>query len=144
MCAALICGDQPLGHNEPSVPMENLYHLCCHVLQLVSLQKTAIYDALLKVTTQCVSPSREQRYYLHLKTAFQVGTVMVEWSVYLASSRYRELSLMFWNHAYLPKSCLIMTDHSLSACSSIKPSKLILCYLGIARTSCELNHHNTD
>lgn len=78
MCAVLICGEQPVGHNEPSVPVENLYHLCRHVLQLVSLQKTAIYDALLKITTQCVSPSREQRYNLHLKAAFQVVTILMQ------------------------------------------------------------------
>lgn len=87
MCAVLTCGDQPVGHNEPSVPVENLYHLCRHVLQLVSLQKTAIYDALLRITTQCVSPSREQRYYLHLKAAFQVVPVKVQWTICLASSR---------------------------------------------------------
>uniref|UniRef100_A0A3Q1HI60 Cyclin N-terminal domain containing 1 n=1 Tax=Anabas testudineus TaxID=64144 RepID=A0A3Q1HI60_ANATE len=50
-----------LGHNEPSIPVEELCDLCRHVLRFVSLQKAAIYDALLKTTTQCVSPSREQR-----------------------------------------------------------------------------------
>ncbi|XP_030196364.1 cyclin N-terminal domain-containing protein 1 [Gadus morhua] len=50
-----------LGHNEPSTPMEQLYGLCGHVLRFVSLQRTAIYDSLLKVTTQCFSPSPEQR-----------------------------------------------------------------------------------
>ncbi|XP_018537469.1 cyclin N-terminal domain-containing protein 1-like [Lates calcarifer] len=50
-----------LGHNEPSIPVEHLYGLCCYVLQFVSLQKTAIYGTLLKTTTRCVSPSREQR-----------------------------------------------------------------------------------
>ncbi|KAF7666206.1 hypothetical protein LDENG_00115880 [Lucifuga dentata] len=50
-----------LGHNESSVPVECLYDLCCHVLQFVSLQKTAIYESLLMVTTQCARPSREQR-----------------------------------------------------------------------------------
>ncbi|XP_059893530.1 cyclin N-terminal domain-containing protein 1 [Gadus macrocephalus] len=50
-----------LGHNEPSTPMEQLYGLCGHVLRFVSLQRTAIYESLLKVTTQCCSPSPEQR-----------------------------------------------------------------------------------
>ncbi|XP_070783769.1 cyclin N-terminal domain-containing protein 1 [Enoplosus armatus] len=50
-----------LGHNEPSIPVERLYHLCHHVLQFISLQRTAIYDSLLVTTTQCVSPSREHR-----------------------------------------------------------------------------------
>ncbi|CAB1437951.1 unnamed protein product [Pleuronectes platessa] len=50
-----------LGHNEPSVPVEDLYDLCHHVLQLVSLDRAAVYDSLLKTTTRCNSPSREQR-----------------------------------------------------------------------------------
>ncbi|XP_051273221.1 cyclin N-terminal domain-containing protein 1 [Dicentrarchus labrax] len=50
-----------LGHNEPSIPVERLYHLCHHVLQFVSLQRTAIFNSLLVMTTQCVSPSTEQR-----------------------------------------------------------------------------------
>nr|XP_020472195.1 cyclin N-terminal domain-containing protein 1 [Monopterus albus] len=50
-----------LGHNESSIPVECLYDLCHHVLQFVSLQRTSIYDTLLNVTTQCVSPSSEQR-----------------------------------------------------------------------------------
>ncbi|XP_028424518.1 cyclin N-terminal domain-containing protein 1 [Perca flavescens] len=50
-----------LGHNEPSIPVEQLYELCHHVLQFVSLQRTAIYGSLLETTTQCVNPSREQR-----------------------------------------------------------------------------------
>ncbi|KAK2820643.1 hypothetical protein Q5P01_023602 [Channa striata] len=50
-----------LGHNEPSIHVEHLYDLCHHVLRFVSLERAAIYDTLLKTTTQCVSPSREQR-----------------------------------------------------------------------------------
>ncbi|XP_004080647.1 cyclin N-terminal domain-containing protein 1 isoform X1 [Oryzias latipes] len=50
-----------LGHNDPSVPVKRLYHLCRHVLQFITLQKAAIYDSLLKVTTQRASPSKEQR-----------------------------------------------------------------------------------
>ncbi|RVE59950.1 hypothetical protein OJAV_G00192780 [Oryzias javanicus] len=50
-----------LGHNEPSVPVKRLYHLCRHVLQFITLQKAAIYDGLLKVTTQRSSPTKEQR-----------------------------------------------------------------------------------
>ncbi|XP_026171707.1 cyclin N-terminal domain-containing protein 1 [Mastacembelus armatus] len=50
-----------LGHNEPSIPVEHLYDLCHQVLQFVSLQRTSIYDTLLKAATQCGSPSREQR-----------------------------------------------------------------------------------
>ncbi|XP_005725934.1 cyclin N-terminal domain-containing protein 1 isoform X1 [Pundamilia nyererei] len=50
-----------LGHNEPSVPMKPLYHHCHHVLQFISLERTAIYETLLMTTTERVSPSREQR-----------------------------------------------------------------------------------
>ncbi|CAK6956861.1 cyclin N-terminal domain-containing protein 1 [Scomber scombrus] len=50
-----------LGHNEPFIPVERLYHLCHHVLQFVSLQRTTIYQSLLMTTTQCLSPPREQR-----------------------------------------------------------------------------------
>ncbi|XP_022047077.2 cyclin N-terminal domain-containing protein 1 [Acanthochromis polyacanthus] len=50
-----------LGHNEPSIPVDRLYHHCQHVLQFISLQRTAIFDSLLMTTTQCVEPSREQR-----------------------------------------------------------------------------------
>ncbi|XP_008285753.1 cyclin N-terminal domain-containing protein 1 [Stegastes partitus] len=50
-----------LGHNEPSIPVDRLYHLCQHVLQFISLQRTAIFDALLMTTTRCVTPSRELR-----------------------------------------------------------------------------------
>ncbi|XP_041829629.1 cyclin N-terminal domain-containing protein 1 [Melanotaenia boesemani] len=50
-----------LGHNEPSIPVEHLYHLCHPVLQFITLQRTAIYDTLLKVATQCVCPSQKQR-----------------------------------------------------------------------------------
>ncbi|KAM9336936.1 cyclin N-terminal domain-containing protein 1 [Symphorus nematophorus] len=50
-----------LGHNEPFTPVERLYRLCLHVLQFVSLQRTAIFDSLLVTTTQCESPSPEQR-----------------------------------------------------------------------------------
>ncbi|KAG8008753.1 Cyclin N-terminal domain-containing protein 1 [Nibea albiflora] len=50
-----------LAHNEPSISLEHLYHLSHYVLQFISLQRSAIFDALLVTTTQCVSPSREQR-----------------------------------------------------------------------------------
>ncbi|CAI5658326.1 unnamed protein product [Oreochromis niloticus] len=50
-----------LGHNEPSIPLKHLYHYCHHVLQFISLERTAIYETLLMATTECVSPSREQR-----------------------------------------------------------------------------------
>ncbi|XP_072229598.1 cyclin N-terminal domain-containing protein 1 [Leuresthes tenuis] len=50
-----------LGHNEPSIPVERIYNLCHPVLRFITLQRTAIYDALLRVTAQCVCPSREQR-----------------------------------------------------------------------------------
>ncbi|XP_068610933.1 cyclin N-terminal domain-containing protein 1 [Brachionichthys hirsutus] len=49
------------GHNEPSIALDRLHRLCRHVLRFVSLQRTAIFDSLLVTTTQCVSPSREQR-----------------------------------------------------------------------------------
>ncbi|XP_041819297.1 cyclin N-terminal domain-containing protein 1 [Chelmon rostratus] len=50
-----------LGHNEPSISVERLYHLCHHVLQFVTLQRTAIFESLLVTTIQHVSPSTEQR-----------------------------------------------------------------------------------
>ncbi|XP_069560799.1 cyclin N-terminal domain-containing protein 1 [Brachyistius frenatus] len=50
-----------LGHNERSVPVKHLYHLCHHVLQFIVLERTAIYDTLLMTTTRGVSPSGEQR-----------------------------------------------------------------------------------
>ncbi|XP_070847198.1 cyclin N-terminal domain-containing protein 1 [Chaetodon trifascialis] len=50
-----------LGHNEPSLSVEHLYHLCHHVLQFVTLQRTAIFESLLVTTTQRVDPSRQQR-----------------------------------------------------------------------------------
>ncbi|XP_035997591.1 cyclin N-terminal domain-containing protein 1 [Fundulus heteroclitus] len=50
-----------LGHNEPSIPVERLYLLCHHVLQFITLDQIAIYESLLRITTQSVSPSREQR-----------------------------------------------------------------------------------
>ncbi|KAM9716448.1 cyclin N-terminal domain-containing protein 1 [Menidia menidia] len=50
-----------LGHNEPSIHVERIYSLCQPVLQLITLERTAIYGQLLRLTTQCASPSREQR-----------------------------------------------------------------------------------
>ncbi|XP_046888702.1 cyclin N-terminal domain-containing protein 1 isoform X2 [Hypomesus transpacificus] len=50
-----------LVHNESSIPVEHLHHLCRHVLQFTYLQKTAIYDSLLMATTRRSSPSNEQR-----------------------------------------------------------------------------------
>ncbi|KAM9425813.1 cyclin N-terminal domain-containing protein 1 [Pholidichthys leucotaenia] len=50
-----------LGHNEPSVPVEHLYHQCGHVLQFISLHRTDIYETLLRNTTWCENPSRKQR-----------------------------------------------------------------------------------
>ncbi|KAK6301648.1 cyclin N-terminal domain-containing protein 1 [Coregonus clupeaformis] len=50
-----------LGYNDSSIPVEHLHHLCRYVLQFTYLQRTAIYDSLLMATTQCLSPSDEQR-----------------------------------------------------------------------------------
>ncbi|XP_013887591.1 cyclin N-terminal domain-containing protein 1 [Austrofundulus limnaeus] len=50
-----------LGHNEPTIPIEHLYQLSRHVLQFITLERSSIYDTLLKTTTQSVNPSREQR-----------------------------------------------------------------------------------
>ncbi|XP_061666631.1 cyclin N-terminal domain-containing protein 1 isoform X2 [Syngnathoides biaculeatus] len=50
-----------LGHNEPSAPVERLHHLCCHLLQFVSLQRRTLYNALLAVTTESRNPTAEQR-----------------------------------------------------------------------------------
>lgn len=63
--------------------MEDLYDLCHHILQFVSLQRTPIFDTLLKATTQCVSPTTEQRYHICTTHMFvsvlgQVVTTMLE------------------------------------------------------------------
>ncbi|KAM4623489.1 cyclin N-terminal domain-containing protein 1 [Polymixia lowei] len=50
-----------LGHNDSSTPVERLDQLCRHILQFTCLERTAIYHSLLMTTTQCLSPSREQR-----------------------------------------------------------------------------------
>nr|XP_020486459.1 cyclin N-terminal domain-containing protein 1 [Labrus bergylta] len=50
-----------LGHNESSTPVDRLYPLCHHVLQFVSLQRTAIYESLLGTTVQWESPTTEHR-----------------------------------------------------------------------------------
>nr|XP_061807207.1 cyclin N-terminal domain-containing protein 1-like [Nerophis lumbriciformis] len=50
-----------LANNEPSAPVEHLYRLCRHVLQLVSLQRDSFYDALLTITTQNLNPTAEMR-----------------------------------------------------------------------------------
>ncbi|XP_058476575.1 cyclin N-terminal domain-containing protein 1 [Solea solea] len=50
-----------LGHNEPSIHVERLYDMGHHVLQFVSLQRTPIYETLLKTISQCLNPTREQR-----------------------------------------------------------------------------------
>lgn len=50
-----------LGNNQPSIPVERLYELCHHVLQFVSLERNTIFECLLVSTTQCASPSEEQR-----------------------------------------------------------------------------------
>ncbi|XP_015243500.1 PREDICTED: cyclin N-terminal domain-containing protein 1 [Cyprinodon variegatus] len=50
-----------LVHNEPSVPVEHLYPISHHVLLCITLDKAAIFESLLRFTTQCSSPSREQR-----------------------------------------------------------------------------------
>ncbi|KAM6951754.1 cyclin N-terminal domain-containing protein 1 [Aplochiton taeniatus] len=50
-----------LDHNESSISVEQMHHLCQHVLQFTYLQRTAIYESLLMTTTQCLSPCKEQR-----------------------------------------------------------------------------------
>ncbi|KAJ3607578.1 hypothetical protein NHX12_024629 [Muraenolepis orangiensis] len=50
-----------LGHNESSTPVEPLYDVCVHVLQLACLQRTSIYQSLLQITVQSLSPTPEQR-----------------------------------------------------------------------------------
>ncbi|TWW82201.1 Cyclin N-terminal domain-containing protein 1 [Takifugu flavidus] len=66
-----------LGNNQPSIPVERLHELCHHVLQFVSLERKAIFDSLLVSTTQCASPSKEQRYGVVVPG--QVVAVMAEW-----------------------------------------------------------------
>uniref|UniRef100_A0A673GDH6 Vacuolar protein-sorting-associated protein 25 n=1 Tax=Sinocyclocheilus rhinocerous TaxID=307959 RepID=A0A673GDH6_9TELE len=50
-----------LGHNDASVPVAQLHHLCVRVLQFIYLQRETIYNSLLKSATGCSSPSHEQR-----------------------------------------------------------------------------------
>ncbi|XP_056153713.1 cyclin N-terminal domain-containing protein 1 [Lampris incognitus] len=50
-----------LGHNESSVPVDQLQPLYYHILQFIFLQKTDIYESLLMATTQCLNPSQQQR-----------------------------------------------------------------------------------
>ncbi|CAN9508764.1 unnamed protein product [Ophioblennius macclurei] len=49
-----------LGHNDPSIHVERLHHLCHHVLRFVTLERATVYDTLLRVTVQSASPSSEQ------------------------------------------------------------------------------------
>ncbi|XP_076856869.1 cyclin N-terminal domain-containing protein 1 isoform X2 [Brachyhypopomus gauderio] len=48
-------------HNDPTIPVAHIHHLCKHVLQFIYLQRDAIYHSLLKVATGCFSLSSEQR-----------------------------------------------------------------------------------
>ncbi|XP_067286167.1 cyclin N-terminal domain-containing protein 1 isoform X2 [Pseudorasbora parva] len=50
-----------LGHNNRTVPVAQLHHLCVHVLQFIYLQRETIYNSLLISATGCPSPTREQR-----------------------------------------------------------------------------------
>ncbi|KAG1933387.1 cyclin N-terminal domain-containing protein 1 isoform X2 [Pimephales promelas] len=50
-----------LGHNDATVPVAHLHHLCVHVLQFIYLQRETIYTSLLISATGCPSPSDEQR-----------------------------------------------------------------------------------
>ncbi|XP_048027631.1 cyclin N-terminal domain-containing protein 1 isoform X2 [Megalobrama amblycephala] len=50
-----------LGHNDPTVPVVELHHLCVHVLQFIYLQRETIYNSLLISATGCPNPSEEQR-----------------------------------------------------------------------------------
>ncbi|KAK7919267.1 hypothetical protein WMY93_010551 [Mugilogobius chulae] len=50
-----------LGHNEPSIPIERIYNLCLQVLRFVVLERVAIFDKLLMVTTRSKQPTIEQR-----------------------------------------------------------------------------------
>lgn len=75
--------------------MERLYELCHHVLQFVSLERNAIFESLLVSTTQCASPSAEQRYGVVVLR--QVVVVMAEWmSSWVASMDSCELSVLLW------------------------------------------------
>ncbi|TRZ02766.1 hypothetical protein DNTS_017676 [Danionella cerebrum] len=50
-----------LGHNNASVPVEQLHPQCVLVLQFLYLQREAIYHSLLVVATGCPCPSQEQK-----------------------------------------------------------------------------------
>uniref|UniRef100_A0A8C2A8U1 Vacuolar protein-sorting-associated protein 25 n=1 Tax=Cyprinus carpio TaxID=7962 RepID=A0A8C2A8U1_CYPCA len=50
-----------LGHNDATVPVAQLHHLCVRVLEFIYLQRETIYNALLKSATGCSSPSHELR-----------------------------------------------------------------------------------
>lgn len=75
--------------------MERLYELCHHVLQFVSLERNAVFESLLVSTTQCASPSEEQRY--GVVVLGQVLVVMAEWmSSWIAIPDSCELSVLLW------------------------------------------------
>ncbi|KAL0983795.1 hypothetical protein UPYG_G00132900 [Umbra pygmaea] len=50
-----------LGHNDSSIPVELLHLVSRQVLLFTCLERTAIYHSLLVATTQCQSPTDEQR-----------------------------------------------------------------------------------
>lgn len=75
--------------------MERLYELCHHVLQFVSLERNTIFECLLVSTTQCASPSEEQRY--GVVVLGQVVVVMAEWmNSWFATPDSCELSVLLW------------------------------------------------
>lgn len=75
--------------------MERLYELCHHVLQFVSLDRNGVFKSLLVSTTQCASPSEEQRYGLVVWG--QMLVVMAKWmSSWIATPGSCELSVLLW------------------------------------------------
>lgn len=83
------------GNNQPSIPVERLYELCHHVLQFVSLDRNGVFKSLLVSTTQCASPSEEQRYGLVVWG--QMLVVMAKWmSSWMATPGSCELSVLLW------------------------------------------------
>ncbi|KAM9831224.1 cyclin N-terminal domain-containing protein 1 [Neosynchiropus ocellatus] len=52
---------EALGYNLPAHPADQLRHLCYDVLLCFTYRRTTIYESLLMVTTECPTPSEEQR-----------------------------------------------------------------------------------
>ncbi|XP_077482612.1 cyclin N-terminal domain-containing protein 1 isoform X2 [Stigmatopora argus] len=81
-----------LAHNEPNAPVERLYRLCRHVLQFVSLQRDAFYDAVLAITTQNANPTAEMRkkFVTVTEDCMMLGVGVIAAAAFILHVRYWE------------------------------------------------------